>query len=289
MNLNDPKRRGQPQLIILLLIVAGILVLMDSRGMLSGVLGNVQGPLIGLTQRFSGLNDNLRQPTDMAAARAEIDALKARVEQLEQENSQLRVVETEYIRVRQLLEIQQAAPNISTVVGQVIGKGPNPAFRDLIIDIGSEDGVLVGMPVRSSRGLVGQIFRTTANSSQVVLITDASVSVPVRLSQSRAPGIVRGGAVGGLLTLEYVSLEAQLSPNEVILTAGVQGSSPQEVIANRYPRDLVVGRIIDVERSDAALFQQGTIQPDVDFETLETVFVITGFEEIDASIFGDQP
>ncbi len=253
--------------------------------MLGNWLDTIQQPFVGLVERFSGLNDSLRQPADMDAARAEIESLRQRVEQLEQENSQLRVIESEYVRIRQALDLQTAAPNITTVMAQVVGKGPNPAFNDLIIDVGADDGVLVGMPVRSSRGLVGQVFRTTANSAQVVLITDASVSVPVRLAQARALGVIRGGSAGGLLTLDFVSLEAPLEPNDVVLTAGLQGQTPQEQVTNRFPRDLVIGRVIEVERSDASLFQSAIVQPDVNADSLETVFVIVDFEDIDTTIF----
>lgn len=287
MNLSNPRRGGQPQVIIFLLVIAGILLIMGNRGMLDGLLAGVRSPLIGLTERFSGLNDRLRRPANLDSALAEITALRQRVEQLEQENSQLRVVESEYIRIRQALDLQTDTPNITTVMGQVVGKGSNPAFDDLIIDVGSDDGIRVGMPVRSSRGLVGQIFRTTANASQVVLLTDASVRVPIRLSQARALGVVRGGGTGGLLTLEFVALEASLAVDDVVLTAGLQGTTPEELLANRFPRDLVIGRVIKVERSDAALFQKAIVQPDVDFFSLDTVFVITDFEDIDTTVFKD--
>ena len=285
MNLNDPQRRGQPQLIIFLIVAAGVLIFLDSRGQLSSLLSALQQPLASLASNFSGLNDNLRQPGSLEAAQFEIDALKQRIEALEQENTQLRIVESEYLRILQLLEMQQDAPNITTVMAQVLSKGPNPAFSDLIIDVGTDDGVTVGMPVRSSRGLIGQVFRASNNAAQVVLLSDASVSVPVRLDQSRALGVVRGGGVGGLLALEFVDLEAPMQPGELILTAGLQGDTPEELVTNRFPRDLVVGRVVDIERSDAALFQSATVQPDVDFDTLETVFVITDFEEIDTTVF----
>lgn len=240
-------------------------------------------------QRFSGLNDLLQRPADFATAVAEIEALQTRVDQLERENEELRTLEGEYERLLALFEVTSNRPNQEPVIASVVGKGPNPLFRDLIIDKGSNDGVRVGMPVESARGLIGQVFATTPNAAQVVLVTDASSNVPVRLSQSRSVGILTGGGIGGLMKLQWLDLEAQLFPNEVVLTAGLQGQTPEEAIANRFPPDIVVGRVIEVVRSDAELYQEATVQAAVDFDSLETVFVIINFEPINVSVFEQEP
>jgi cell shape-determining protein MreC len=52
---------------------------------------------------------------------------------------------------------------------------------------------------------------------------------------------------------------------------------------------MVIGRVIDVARREADLFQQAIVQPAVDFDSLEVVFVITSFRVIDTSIFNDPP
>ncbi len=52
---------------------------------------------------------------------------------------------------------------------------------------------------------------------------------------------------------------------------------------------MVIGRIIEQERREAELFQQAIVQPAVDFDALEMVFVITDFRTIDTSIFVSVP
>ena len=285
MNLNRPQRGNGSRWIIILLAAALFLIFFDSNGQLSNPLGRADNPLTGLMQRFSGLNDLLQRPVDFATALAELEALQTRVDQLERENEELRSLEGEYQRLLALFEVTSTRPNQEPVIASVIGQGTNPLFRDIFIDKGSDDGVRVGMPVESARGLVGQIFATTPNAAQVVLITDASSNIPVRLSQSRSVGILTGGGIGGLMQLQWLDLEAQLFPNEVVLTAGLQGQSPEEAIANRFPPDVVAGRVIDVVRSDAELYQEALVQAAVDFDSLETVFVIVNFEPIDISVF----
>lgn len=221
----------------------------------------------------------------MDAALHEIDILQERIAQLEEQNAQLIEVQGEYLRLLQLIGRIQEAPNFERVTAAVIGQGTNPDYRDLIIDRGSNHGVRVGMPVESTRGLVGQVIRTTPNAALVLLVSDASSAIPVRLSQSRALGVLMGGGEGGLMRLEGIDPETQLTQNDVVMTAGLQGTTASGIASNRFPSDIVVGRVIEVFSGEAELFQSALVQSAVEVETLETVFVITDFQEIDPEIF----
>ncbi|MEJ2747435.1 MAG: rod shape-determining protein MreC [Anaerolineae bacterium] len=148
------------------------------------------------------------------------------------------------------------------------------------MDKGSDDGIVVGMPVEGSRGLVGQVFRTTANSAQVVLITDNASSIPARLGNSRATGLLRGGGLGGSVSIDWIDLKYEITVGEAVLTSGLGG---------KFPQDLVIGRVIEVDRREAELFQRAIVQPAVDFESLEMVFVITNFRPVDTTIFDNPP
>lgn len=276
------------RVIVILFAVALLALILDSNGTLSNNIGFLRDPMAALTQRASGLSDILRRPQDLQTAYLQIQALQERVDTLERENEQLRTNQGEIQRLQELLNYQLQTPNLERTVANVIGRGPNPLARDLVIDIGSNDGVQVGMPVESARGLVGQIFRVAPDSSLVVLITSNASHVPSRLSQSRATGVTSGSGTSGLLVMDWIDLEAQLGINDVALTSGLTGSTFEEQIANRFPADIVIGRIVEVNRGTAELFQQAIIQPAVDFDALETVFVITNFEPVATSIFSEE-
>ena len=114
----------------------------------------------------------------------------------------------------------------------------------------------------------------------VLLLTDNISSIPARLGDSRATGIARGGGLGGAMTMDWIDLEEQVEVGEIVYTSGLGG---------RFPQDMIIGRITDVERREADLFQKATIQPAVDFESLEMVFVITDYRSIDTSVFDTLP
>ncbi len=282
MNLNEAQKRIRWVTFAMLIVLAMTLTILDRTGNLDAAFAVIRNPMAAImgwtSQQSTALDNALEGPRDIETARAEIAVLQERINTLERENEELREIEGEYQLLLDLFNRARQAPDYQRLTATVIGQDTSQAVRSIIIDKGSADGVRVGMPVESSRGLVGQVFRTTPNSSQVVLITDSSSAVPARLGNSRATGILSGGGLGGSLTIDWIDLKHQLEVNEVVLTSGLGG---------RFPQDLVIGRVIDVDRREAELFQSAVVQPAVDFDALELLFVITDFEPVDTEIFSE--
>ncbi len=284
MNLNDAQQRIRWVTVGVLVGISILLTILDRTGNLDEALDFVRDPVTAVsrwtTERTDPLADVLSGPRTLAEAQAEITALQARVDELERENEELREIQGEYQILLDLFNRARQTPEITRITATVIGQDTSPAIRSIIIDKGTADGVRVGMPVESARGLVGQVFRTTANSAQVILITDSASSIPARLGTSRATGILRGGGLGGSMVIDWVDLQYQIEVGEVVLSSGLGG---------KFPEDLVIGRVSEVERREAELFQRAVVQSAVDFDALEMVFVITDFQPVDTSVFETSP
>jgi rod shape-determining protein MreC len=67
---------------------------------------------------------------------------------------------------------------------------------------------------------------------------------------------------------------------ELVITSGLGG---------KFPENLVIGRVVEVERNEAELFQRAVIQPAVDFKSIEIVFVVTEFDTNNLDIFAEEP
>jgi rod shape-determining protein MreC len=264
--------------------VAILLLVLDSTGSLDTATDFVKDPIsavLGWTSdRTDTLIDAVAGPEDLLQAQAEIEQLQARIDALERENEELHEVQGEYQLLQGLFDHARETPELQRVTATIIGYDTSPLFRSVIIDKGTEEGVYVGMPVESARGLVGQIYRATNHSAMVILITDNISSIPARLGSTRATGIVRGGGLGGSLVMDWINLESQVDIGEVVFTSGLGG---------KFPQDMVIGRVSEIERREAELFQRAVIQPAVDFDSLEMVFVVTDFREVDTSIFDTFP
>lgn len=264
------------QTAILFLVVAGILALALS-GYLSPVSNSLGGSLINVqtwvSTRFLAISDFLTVPRDVAALRqqnaeyqAEIARLQAQVIEL-----QNKVAQTDTLAA--LVDFSRSNPTNTYKAAAVIGRDPSPFLRYVIINRGSNDGIRRGMPVVTNQGLVGRVDAVIGGASRVQLITDPSSLVSVILQNSSADAIMKG-SVSGELSLEMLSQDAKIQTGDVVLTSGLGGE---------YPPDLLVGQVSNVRKRESDLFQEATVQPVVDFSRLEIVLVIINFRPIDIS------
>ncbi len=70
---------------------------------------------------------------------------------------------------------------ISSCTGQVVGQSPSNFSQTVEINRGSECGIKVGMPVLNAAGMIGKITDVYNKRSVVMLITDPSYSVAVKV------------------------------------------------------------------------------------------------------------
>ncbi len=284
MNLNDAQQRIRWGVIAILAGLAVVFMVVDSTGNLDSLFAFVRDPISVLmawtSERTETVTGALSDPRDLQTAEQEIESLQAQIATLQRENEQLREDLGAYRSLQELFQRATESPELQRVLASVIAYNTSPYFQSIVIDKGSADGVVVGMPVEAARGLVGQVFRTSEHSAQVLLVSDNISSIPARLADSRATGLLRGGGLGGSMSLNWIDLEAQVMLDEVVVTSGLGG---------RFPPDLVIGRVIEVQRGEAELHQRAIVQPAINFDALEEVFVITNFQPVDTSLFDEPP
>ena len=212
--------------------------------------------------------------SDLSTLRERNAELEQAVAQLTVENARLNEVEAENARLRGLLNFAQTNPSYDykggQVVGRVVANEPSSAVQSIVIDLGSKNGVLPGMPVVTERGLVGRITDVYSSGSRVLLITDSNSSVNAILQNSRLRGIVSGRA-GQSPVMDYLPQDKPVSVGDIVVTSGEGGN---------FPSGIPVGQVVEVERNDVEMFQRAIVRTTVDFSTLEDVLVVTNFVPI---------
>lgn len=265
------------------------LFVIDSTGNTPQLIALARDPIATVNGWFAPTADDVGEllagPANVQLALEEIQRLQNQVAALQKENDRLVELENEYELLLELFDYATDSPQNKRVLAGVIGRDTSPLFKSIVIDKGTNDGIQVGMPVDSDRGLVGQVFRTTPDSAMVILITDLSSGVPARLSDSRATGLIHGLGVGNQLQMDWIPLEEQVEVGDLALTSGLIGQFSQGVLVGRFPEDLVIGRVVEIQRSDAEILQRAVVQTDVKFDDLENVFVIIDFPKTDITPF----
>lgn len=233
------------------------------------------GSLVSLqawfSARFLAVQDFFTSPRDMASLRQRNAELESELAELQSQVIQLQqqVGETQILAA--LVDFSRARSENSYQAAAVIGFDPSPFLHFVIINVGSNDGILRGMPVVTNQGLIGRVDAVIADAARVQLITDPASSVNVRLQNAETEASLVGSVTGDL-TLELIPQDAKLQQGDLVLTSGLGGG---------YPPDLIIGQVVNVRSRDFDLFQQATVQPVVDFNRLEIVLVIVNFKPVD--------
>ena len=199
----------------------------------------------------------------------ENEALRARITDLEEENLQYReeiVASERFKRLRHLREQNDMPLVPATVIAQDL----SPWFRSVIINRGSSVGIDTGMPVVADAGVVGVVAGTSANAARVILLVDPQSRIDVYVQRTRARGTVHGTA-DEVCAFEYVVRDEDLEVGDLLLTSGLD---------RVYPKGLPVGRVKALERKPYGLFLEAEIEPAVDLNRLEEVFVSVDRREI---------
>ena len=287
--LKESPRR--PWLPLLLIVLALLFLVFNEAGFFASVesgfhfvIDPLQRLFSGGTEAIGGLFGTVRAGR---ALRTRVDELQAQVDALTVENVRLREYEAEVQQLRALVnfvsEYPISAPLGADVVsreacdafpcGEVVGAEPNPYLRYITINVGTQQGAGVGMPVVSSgAALVGRIAQAGPRTAKVQLLTDSDSAVAALIQSSRATGLVVGQP-DGTLRMNYVPQgdDIEVGVGDLVLTSGLGGV---------VPKGLVVGQVTEAEQAAAELFQPIIVRPAVDFSRLELVLVITGFEQI---------
>jgi rod shape-determining protein MreC len=262
------------QTTIIFLVVGGIMALAlggyfsSASNVFTGSLVNIQS---WFSARFVALQDFFTSPRDIASLRQRNAELEGELAELQSQVIQLQqqVGETQILRA--LVDFAQANPENRYRGAAVIGRDPSPFLHFVIINRGSNDGLLRGMPVVTHQGLIGRIDAVIADAARVQLITDPASSVNVRLQKAETEASLVGSVTGDL-TLELIPQDIVVEAGDLVLTSGLGGG---------YPPDLIIGQVVNPRSRDFDLFQQATVQPVVDFNQLKIVLVIVNFKPVD--------
>jgi rod shape-determining protein MreC len=205
---------------------------------------------------------NVGAVRDNVKLRADLDVLKSKLLNYEEK-------EQEIARLRKLLGFAESVQR-ELVAAEVMGPPQSQGFLSIRIARGELEGVQPGMPVITPDGIAGRVLRTGMTYADVQLLTDPNFNLDVILQRTRVRGVVQG--IGGGRCLLRLSRNTDIKIGDTLVTSGIVGG---------VTKGLPVGRVMRISYESDNITQKITIEPWVDYRTLEEVVVL---KQVDATL-----
>ncbi len=206
--------------------------------------------------------------SDATANEETLSALRQRVAELTEMVTQGEEYRLESERLQGLLNLKETY-KIDGVTGRVIGRNSDSWNQAITIDVGSDQGVEMGLTVMGPSGVVGQVISVNPGSSDVRLLTDPKSGAAAMIQSTRADGIIRG-SLSGTLYLENVDADIEVKQGDVVLTSGLGGS---------YTKGLLIGTVVRVEGNAKDGTRTIIVAPNEQAAVLEEVIVVFSASE----------
>ena len=157
--------------------------------------------------------------------------------------------------------------NYKVAAARVIARGSASSFSQTItIDAGSSSGIRSDMTVISQNGLVGVVKSTTSSTAIVLLTSDPSFRVGVRIARNQSVGVLSGlGSTSYSLVL--LDPSGTIKTGDILITNGSEGNRP-------FVPGVPVGVVVGVDNSTASLTQTATVVSYANLNDLGVVSVI---------------
>lgn len=262
-------------LIVAVLLTAGLAVAANLLGTTIGdvvvqaVLTPLRAGASALTEQAENIYDYIFKYEQLAAENA---TLREQLSQIQEDNRDAASIKRENDRLRQLLELTKEHEDYELVDSYIISWDSTDWSYSFTINRGSRSGIEVGMcAITESGAVVGVISEVGSNYSVITSVLASSLDISATIASSGYSGIVRGSyATGqvGMLRMDYLASAAVIRKNDQVVTAG----------STVYPRNLILGKIVDWDINDNGLAKYAILQPAADIDSLEQVFIITNFD-----------
>ncbi|MCG9739741.1 rod shape-determining protein MreC [Shewanella insulae] len=164
-----------------------------------------------------------------------------RFEHLRQENDRLRALLGSPVHM-----------DSKKMVAEVMEVASDPFRHYVVLNHGARSGVFVGQPVVDAHGVVGQVVEISELTSRVLLISDVTHAIPVRVTRNDVRLVVQGIGELDELELRHVAKSTDLRVGDLLVSSG---------LGKRFPEGYPVARVMKVERDDGQSYATVTAQP----------------------------
>jgi rod shape-determining protein MreC len=173
-------------------------------------------------------------------------------------------LQAENIRLRNLLDSSLKVGD-RVLIAELSAVDLDPYRQQVIINKGSASGAFTGQPVLDAAAVMGQVIETTQFSSTVLLITDATHSIPIQILRNGLRTIAVGSGRVNELQLPYLPTDSDILVGDLLVTSGLGG---------KFPPGYPVARVTHINRAPNNAFAEITAQPAAHLDRSREVLLV---------------
>jgi rod shape-determining protein MreC len=167
--------------------------------------------------------------------------------------------------LRLLLETNKAIKE-SSIVAEIMHVGRDLFSKKIIVNRGESHGITAGEAVVDATGVIGQITRVYPLSSEVTLITDKSLAIPIQIERNGLRAIAFGHGRDNTLDLPYLPTNVDIKQGDKLVTSGIDGV---------YPAGLAVATVSKIEITPDSPFARIICNPTGGIENYRHVLLVS--------------
>ena len=138
------------------------------------------------------------------------------------------------------------------VVAEVMEVASDPFRQYVVLNRGARSSVYVGQPVVDAQGVVGQVVQVSELTSRVLLLSDTSHGIPVRITRNDVRMMAIGTGSIDELELRHVAKSTDVRAGDLLVSSG---------LGKRFPEGYPVARVMSVEKDDGKNYASVIAQP----------------------------
>ncbi|MGM0520646.1 MAG: rod shape-determining protein MreC [Pseudomonadota bacterium] len=189
--------------------------------------------------------------SDQQALVDENQRLREQILMLSHRGQRISSLRAENAELRELLNAA-ARRDVPFISAELLSLDNDPFSHQMVVDRGHRNGAYVGQPVIDAFGLVGQITAVSAYSSRVLLVADASHSLPVQINRNGLRFIAQGAGNYQTLNVLHVPDTADIRQGDLLMTSGLAG---------RFPPGYPVAQVTEVVHDPGEPFARVSAEP----------------------------
>jgi rod shape-determining protein MreC len=242
--------------VILMLICSALLIFFDHKmTSFEGVRGYLQSLVSPLQYLATAPKQLLDWSVDNMVTKKQLvednKTLKMNELVYKERAIQLRIVQQENDRLRALLH-SPVRVNVKTMLAEILSVDGDPYSQQVVINRGANDDVHEGQAIVDDQGVVGQVLHAGTITSRVLLITDVSHAVPVRIERNGTRLVANGTGNINRMSINHVSNSTDIKPGDLLVTSGLGG---------KYPEGYPVARVTIVKKDESRPFAYVQSEP----------------------------